>query len=143
MPEPSPLADTVALVTGASSGLGRATAHALARGGATVGLIARGADDLDAVAGELTAEGAGAIALPCDLADAGGLENAVERLGSEVGPVSVLVNAAATDAPGPVTELSVEAWDRVQAVNLRAVFVLCRLTVPGMVAAGQGTIVNV
>jgi NADP-dependent 3-hydroxy acid dehydrogenase YdfG len=142
-PETIPLAGSVALVTGASSGLGRATAHALAREGAALGLIARSADDLVAVANELTAEGGRAIALPCDLADAGELENAVERLRSELGPVRVLVNAAATDAPGSVTELSVEAWDRVQAVNLRAVFVLCRLTVPGMVAAGQGTIVNV
>ena len=54
----------------------------------------------------------------------------------------VLVNAA-TDAPGPVSELGVEAWDRVLAVNLRAVFVLSRLVLPGMAEAGQGTIVNV
>jgi NAD(P)-dependent dehydrogenase (short-subunit alcohol dehydrogenase family) len=55
----------------------------------------------------------------------------------------VLVNAAATDAPGPVSELSVQAWDRVLAVNLRAVFLLSRLAVPDMVAAGKGTIINV
>jgi NAD(P)-dependent dehydrogenase (short-subunit alcohol dehydrogenase family) len=55
----------------------------------------------------------------------------------------VLVNAAATDAPGAVTDLSVEAWDRVLAVNLRAVFLLCRLAVRDMVEAGEGTVVNV
>jgi NAD(P)-dependent dehydrogenase (short-subunit alcohol dehydrogenase family) len=55
----------------------------------------------------------------------------------------VLVNAAGTDAPGPVAELSVEAWDRVLAVNLRAVFLVCRLAVPDMISAGQGTIINV
>lgn len=55
----------------------------------------------------------------------------------------VLVNAAGTDAPGPVSDLTLEAWDRVQAVNLRAVFVLCRLVLPGMADAGAGTIVNV
>jgi NAD(P)-dependent dehydrogenase (short-subunit alcohol dehydrogenase family) len=139
----SPLAGSVALVTGASSGLGRATSVALARGGAAVGLVARSAGDLANAADELVAEGGRALALPCDLADADALEKAVERVRGELGPVRVLVNAAATDAPGPVTELSVEAWDRVQAVNLRAVFVLCRLTVPDMVTAGQGTIVNV
>ena len=55
----------------------------------------------------------------------------------------VLVNAAATDAPGPVSELTAADWDRVMAVNLRAVFLLSRLVLPGMTGAGQGTIVNV
>lgn len=139
----SPLAGSVAVVTGASSGLGRATASSLARGGAAVGLITRSARDLAEVADELAGEGGRALSLPCDLADAGALEKAVERVHGELGRVRVLVNAAGTDAPGSVAELSVEAWDRVQAVNLRAVFVLCRLTVADMVAAGQGTIVNV
>jgi NADP-dependent 3-hydroxy acid dehydrogenase YdfG len=65
------------------------------------------------------------------------------RARGELGPVRVLVNAAGTDAPGPVLELGVDAWDRVLAVNLRAVFLLSRLVLPGMVSAGQGTIVNV
>lgn len=55
----------------------------------------------------------------------------------------VLVNAAGTDAPGPVSQLSVEDWDRVMAVNLRAVFLLSQLAVPDMIEAGQGTIINV
>lgn len=139
----SALSGSVALVTGASSGLGRATALALARGGAAVGLLARSAGDLAEAADELAGEGGRALAVPCDLADARELGRAVERVRGELGQIRVLVNAAATDAPGLVTALSVEAWDRVQAVNLRAVFVLCRLTVPDMVAAGQGTIVNV
>jgi NAD(P)-dependent dehydrogenase (short-subunit alcohol dehydrogenase family) len=139
----SALSGSVALITGASSGLGRATALALARGGAAVGLLARSGGDLAEVADELAGEGGRALAVPCDLAHAGELAKAVERVRGRLGPIRVLVNAAATDAPGRVTELSVEAWDRVQAVNLRAVFVLCRLTVPDMLAAGQGTIVNV
>jgi NADP-dependent 3-hydroxy acid dehydrogenase YdfG len=130
-------------VTGASSGLGRATAQELVRGGAKVALIARNAEDLGVVVDEISGQGGRAIAVPCDLADAAALADAVERVRGELGPIRVMVNAAATDAPGPVAELRVEAWDRVQAVNLRAVFVLCRLTVPDMVAAGQGTIVNV
>lgn len=65
------------------------------------------------------------------------------RPGRSLGPCAYLSNAAATDAPGPVSELSVEAWDRVLAINLRAAFLLSRLTIPDMIAAGQGTIVNV
>jgi 3-oxoacyl-[acyl-carrier protein] reductase len=143
MADASELSGSVALVTGASSGLGRATAHALVHAGARVALVARSADDLAAVANKLGGLGGRALAVPCDLGDARALEDAVARVRGELGPIRVLVNAAATDAPGPVTELRVEAWDRVMAVNLRAVFVLCRLAVPDMVAAGQGTIVNV
>lgn len=138
-----PLNGEVALVTGASSGLGRASAVALARAGAAVALVARSETDLAGVADALTAEGHVTLAVPCDLADATSLERAVQRVRDELGPVRVLVNAAGTDAPGPVSDLTLEAWDRVQAVNLRAVFVLCRLVVPGMADAGAGTIVTV
>lgn len=138
------LSGQVALVTGASSGLGRATALALAGAGASVAVLARHAPDLAELADALTGDGGRrSLAVPCDLADGDSLGDAVERVAAELGPVRVLVNAAATDVPGPVAELSVEDWDRVQAVNLRAVFLLCRQVVPGMVAAGRGTIINV
>src|SRR5829696_10425966 len=100
------LADRVALVTGASSGLGRATARALARAGASVALVARSASDLAGVADEVRADGHPALPLACDLADADGLAQAVRKARDELGPVRVLVNAAGTDAPGPVSELS-------------------------------------
>jgi NADP-dependent 3-hydroxy acid dehydrogenase YdfG len=137
------LAGRAALVTGASSGLGRATARALARAGASVALLARSSSDLATAADELHEAGHGAVAVACDLADADTLARAVTEARDELGPFDVLVNAAGTDAPGPVSELSVEAWDRVLAVNLRAVFLLCRLVVPDMIDAGRGTIVNV
>jgi NADP-dependent 3-hydroxy acid dehydrogenase YdfG len=137
------LAGQVALVTGASSGLGRATALTLAEAGASVALLARGAEDLATVADALGSGGHRALAVPGDLADAAALERAVERVRAELGPVRVLVNAAATDAPGPVAGLAVGDWDRVLAVNLRAVFVLCRSVIADMIGAGQGTIVNV
>jgi NADP-dependent 3-hydroxy acid dehydrogenase YdfG len=138
-----PLSGQVALVTGASSGLGRATARALAQAGAQIALLARSEADLENVARALRADGHVGVPVACDLADPGGLERAVDRVRRELGPIRVLVNAAATDAPGPVTELALEAWDRVLAVNLRAVFVLSRLVLRDMAAAGQGTIVNV
>jgi NADP-dependent 3-hydroxy acid dehydrogenase YdfG len=137
------LADEVALVTGASSGLGRATAEALARAGASVALLARHGRDLASVAESLTSAGRRALPLACDLADTTAIESALQRVDAELGTVRVLVNAAATDAPGPVSELTPRDWDRVQAVNLRAVFLLCKLVVPGMTSAGRGTIVNV
>ena len=143
MHESAALAGEVACVTGASSGLGRATALALARAGASVALVARSGSDLASVADALREEGARALPLACDLADPDGLTTAVATARAELGPLRVLVNAAATDAPGAVSELTVEAWDRVLAVNLRAVFVLCQLAVPDMIEAGQGTIVNV
>lgn len=137
------LAGQMAFVTGASSGLGRATALALAGAGASVALVARSASDLTAVANELSGDGGRALPLACDLADDRGLAEAMRRAREELGPARVLVNAAATDAPGAVSELSVEAWDRVLAVNLRAVFLLSRLALPDMIQARQGTIINV
>jgi 3-oxoacyl-[acyl-carrier protein] reductase len=143
MSETAVLAGQLAFVTGASSGLGRATGRALGRAGASVALVARSASDLAGVADEVRAEGHAALPLACDLADADGLAETVRKARDELGPVRVLINAAGTDVPGPVSELSIDAWDRVLAVNLRAVFLLSRLAVPDMITAGQGTIVNV
>src|SRR5919202_112196 len=127
-----PLEDQTALVTGASSGLGRATSLALAGAGARVALLARSAADLADVADQLVAQGRMALPVACDLADADSLAAAMRHVEEELGPVRVLVNAAGTDAPGPVSDLTVEAWDRVLAVNLRSVFVLSRLVLGGM-----------
>ena len=189
-----PLAGRVALVTGASSGLGRATAVALAQAGADVALLARGRHDLEQVAAEVERAGrrglvlvadladaqalTGAVArvvealgrvdvlvnaagtdvpapvaelavqdfdrvVAADLADAQALTGAVARVVEELGRVDVLVNAAGTDVPAPVTELAVQDFDRVLAVNLRAPFVLAKAVFPHMRAAGGGTIVNV
>jgi NADP-dependent 3-hydroxy acid dehydrogenase YdfG len=143
MNETAVLAGQLAFVTGASSGLGRATARALGRAGASVALVARSASDLADVADEVRAGGHAALPLACDLADADGLAETVRKARDELGPIRVLINAAGTDVPGPVSELSIDAWDRVLAVNLRAVFLLSRLAVPDMITAGQGTIVNV
>jgi NAD(P)-dependent dehydrogenase (short-subunit alcohol dehydrogenase family) len=88
------LADRVALVTGASSGLGRPTALALARAGASVALVARSASELATVAGELRGNDRRALPIACDLADPDGLADAVRRTRDELGPLAVLVNAA-------------------------------------------------
>ena len=136
------LAGQAALVTGASSGLGRAAALELAREGAAVALLARDTAALQDVAGEVDQLGAVALPVGADLADEDALTGAV-GLASSLGPLTILVNAAGTDVPGPAADLATSDWDRVLAVNLRAPFLLARTTFPLMRAEGHGTIVNV
>ncbi|MFD2081275.1 SDR family oxidoreductase [Actinopolymorpha cephalotaxi] len=87
--------------------------------------------------------GGTATAIPADLSDLASTTAAVERVSSEIGAPRVLVNAAATDAPGPAEDLAVEDWERVVRVNLTAPFLLAKLAFPYMRQAGGGTIVNV
>jgi NADP-dependent 3-hydroxy acid dehydrogenase YdfG len=136
-------ADRVAIVTGASSGLGRATAVRLAADGYRVALVARGAEALNEVADHIVGAGGHARAVPTDLADAAATHDAVRVTADAWGRVDAVVNAAATDAPGPVTATDDAAWNRVLAVNLTAPFVLARAAFPLMLARGGGTIVNV
>lgn len=136
----------VAVVTGASSGLGRATAVALAAAGARVALLARSASDLDDTLERIrSARGSdeAALAVPVDLADAEAVAQAIEDVRSRLGPVDILVNAAGTDVPGSIEQLDAAGWDRVLDVNLRAVFLLSRAVFPDMRARGGGTIINV
>src|SRR5215211_12052 len=132
-----------ALVTGASSGLGRATAIALAQAGADVALVARSAEELERAQEEVSKTGRRALTLPTDLAKEGGSAWAVEQTVEALGRIDVLVNAAGTDVPGTVEELDVEGWDRTLSVNLRAPFLLSKAAFPHMREAGGGTIVNV
>jgi NAD(P)-dependent dehydrogenase (short-subunit alcohol dehydrogenase family) len=133
----------LAIVTGASSGLGEATAVRLAGLGARVALLARSKAGLDRVAARISGAGGAAFAVPADLADPAAVVAAAGRLVSGSGPPRVLVNAAATDTPGPAEELPVTDWQRVLTVNLTAPFLLSRAVLPHMRAAGGGTIVNV
>ena len=138
-----PLTGRTAVVTGGSSGLGRATAVALAQAGADVAVLARGSDELDDTAAQVRSEGRRAAAVVVDLADAAAVEQAAAQVLDELGGIDVLVNAAGTDVPGPVAELDVDSWNRVLDVNLRASFLLARAAWPHMVAAGGGTIINI
>jgi 3-oxoacyl-[acyl-carrier protein] reductase len=133
----------IALVTGASSGLGRATAIALSRAGADVAIVARSEEELDSVRGEITKIGRRALALPVDLASVDDTTEAVRQSVEELGRVDVLVNAAGTDTPGTVEALDIEGWDRTLAVNLRAPFLLSKAAFPHMREAGGGTIINI
>jgi NADP-dependent 3-hydroxy acid dehydrogenase YdfG len=98
------LAGTVALVTGASSGLGRASAHALAQAGAAVALVARSADNLAAVADQIVTAGGRGVPVRADIADAAQVASAVEQARAELGPIGVVVHAAGTDVPASIEE---------------------------------------
>jgi len=143
MSEQGPLEGKVALVTGASSGLGRAAAIALAGAGADVALAARSKDELEGAKAEISELGHRALTLPVDLASETDTAQAVGRTVEAFGRVAILINAAGTDAPGTVEELSVEGWDRTLDVNLRAPFLLSKAAFPHMREAGGGIIVNV
>jgi len=137
------LAGRVAIVTGASSGIGRAVAAELVRGGAQVVLAARRATELAAVAGELDAAGPGrAVAQPTDVTDEKAIERMVARAIAEFGRVDILVNAAGLGGFGPVHRLDAELLDRVWAVNVRGAILCAKHVVPILAAQGQGAIVN-
>ena len=136
------LAGKACLITGASSGLGRSTVRAMAAAGAHVALVARSADDLDQAAEEAASDGR-MVTIPADLVDVDMNEHVVQRTVDELGRLDVVINAAATDVPKTVVELSAGEWDRVLAVNLRAPFLLAKHSFPHLRQAGGGTLVNV
>lgn len=134
---------STALVTGATSGLGRAVAVRLAREGVSVVLVGRRAADLAAVAGEVEALGVRALPIAFDLADSAGISDLVDGAARELGGLTVVVNAAATDAPGAAEHLALSDWERVVAVNLTAPFAIARAAMPHLRARGGGLIVNI
>ena len=138
------LTDRVALVTGASRGIGRALAVGLARAGADVVLAARSAAALEETAREVEAVGRRALACPTDLARPEDVVSLRERAERAFGRVDVLVNnAGVSEAVTPTEELSLEEWNRTIAVNLTGAFLCCRELGPAMVRRGKGAIVNV
>jgi NAD(P)-dependent dehydrogenase (short-subunit alcohol dehydrogenase family) len=137
------LAGTAVIVTGATSGLGRAVALRLAAAGANVALLGRTQRDLDNVSNEIEAKGVRALPVRVDLAFAARLAEIVDRAVRELGKLSVLVNAAGTDVPGSAGSLSLEQWERVLAVNLTAPFILTRAAMPHMRERGGGLVVNI
>jgi NADP-dependent 3-hydroxy acid dehydrogenase YdfG len=137
------MAVPVALVTGASAGIGRATAVALGRAGYAVGVCARRREPLDQLLDELRAEGIAAAGRPCDVASPGDVAALVEHIEDTLGPIAVLVNNAGIGIVKPFDELTLEEWDRTFATNVRSLYVVTHAVLPGMRARRDGFIVNV
>jgi NADP-dependent 3-hydroxy acid dehydrogenase YdfG len=138
-----PLADRVAIVTGAGRGIGRAVAEALARQGAAVVLAARTRAEIAAVAETIRNAGGRALAVPTDVTQDARVEALVDETVGELGRVDILVTAAGVAAFGPVASAKSADWDPMLAVNLRAVMLCCRAVLPPMLRQRSGTIVNV
>ncbi|MHA1552963.1 MAG: SDR family oxidoreductase [Alphaproteobacteria bacterium] len=128
----------VAIVTGASSGVGRAMARLFAAQGARVVLAARTADRLDALAAELAGDH---LVVPTDLARPDNVEALVARARDHFGRVDILIANAGQFTTGPAVEGDPAVWDEVLAVNVNSVFRLVRATLPGMIAARSGDII--
>lgn len=137
------LEDRVAVVSGASSGIGREIARALADAGAAVVLVARRGKELQAARGEIEAAGGRAATLEADLADRAGLRRAAAACADPFGPPDILVNAAGINIRKPMLEVSESDWDAVLAINLDAPFLLAQALAPAMIAKGWGRIVNI
>jgi NAD(P)-dependent dehydrogenase (short-subunit alcohol dehydrogenase family) len=132
-------ANKVAIVTGASTGIGRRTAELLAARGARVALFARSAEKLEAI----VRGNASMLAVHGDVAELACIERVFAATESRFGHVDVLVNNAGMIDPAPLVETTHEEWERMFAVNVHAVFRTCRRALPSMIERRAGAIVNV
>jgi gluconate 5-dehydrogenase len=132
-----------ALVTGGSSGIGRAVAGALARAGASVVVVARKESELAATVDELTADGARAAWVSGDLSTRDGVRTAAEDAVAVFGEPDILVNSAGINLRPPMGELDEDVWDATMAVNLEAPHLLGRRFGPGMAERGYGRIIHI
>ncbi|HEX2296435.1 MAG TPA: SDR family NAD(P)-dependent oxidoreductase [Actinomycetota bacterium] len=134
----------VALVTGASRGIGRAIALGLAAAGADVALASRSEGDLESVAKEIADLGRRSLVVPTDVGDRGQIERMVRRCTEELGGLDVLVNnAGGFNFLSPLVDVRPEGWDKILNLNLSSVFHATQLAARHMLASGRGSIVNI
>ena len=138
------LAGRVALVTGAATGIGRATALALAQAGASVAVNhLNQSQAATQLVQELATLGVRAAAFDADVTRAAEVTRLVGAVGAALGPVDVLVNNAGIILEKPLTETQEDEWDRLLAADLKSIFLVTRAVLPGMQARGRGAIVNI
>ena len=137
------LTGKVALVTGAGKGIGRALAVALAHEGVHVGLLARSANQLQAVAAELQALGVRTSMAAADVADEAAVNAAVTHLSRELGPVDILINNAGIGTFAKFLDMPVADWEHIIQVNLLGVYYTTRAVLPAMLARQAGDIINI
>jgi 2-deoxy-D-gluconate 3-dehydrogenase len=140
---PFSLEGRAAYVTGASRGIGRAIALALAAAGADVALAARSEGDLASVGAEIEAMGRRALVLPGDLTDAGVIAGGIERTIGELGLDIVVNNAGRLGHVGPLVELREDGWDKVLQLDQTSAYLVCRAAGPHQLAQGRGSVVNI
>ena len=137
------LSGKTAIVTGASRGIGKAIALALAANGAKVACVARSADKLKETADEIAAAGGTAEVHPCDVTDSEAVTKLVEGLAEKWGQVDIVVNNAGITADTLIPRMTDEQWDTVIATNLRSVFLFTRVASQVMMRKRTGRIINI
>ncbi|HMN84649.1 MAG TPA: glucose 1-dehydrogenase [Bauldia sp.] len=137
------LTGRIALVTGSSRGIGLAIAEVLLAAGAEVILNARGKAELEATRARLAAKGGKVHAVSFDVADPAAVEENIARIESDIGPVDILFNNAGIQRRIPFTDIPVETWREVMAVNLDAVFYVGQAVARRMAPRGRGKIINI
>ena len=143
-----PLAGRMAVVTGASSGLGARFARVLSEAGAAVAVMARRTDRLEALVAELNAAGGKAAAFALDVADTAAIGPALDQAEAALGPLSIMVNNAGVGGDGMAMDMTVETFDQTMAVNVRAVYfgaveAAKRMIASGVAEAGEARIINI
>lgn len=133
----SPLKDTVALVTGSSSGIGTATARRLAEEGASVALVARRRERLEALAAEIEEAGGTALVVEADITDRAQAEAAVQKTVERFGRLDTLVNNAGLMLLGPVVGADVDEWERMIAVNVKGLLYTTRAALPHLLQSAE------
>lgn len=131
-----------ALITGAASGIGRATALLFAQEGAAVSVVDRDKAGGQAVAKTILDEGGQAVFVHCDVTCAADCERAAQKTVDQLGGIDILFNNAGIIRRATVLDTTEEEWDRVMAVNVKSVFLLSKYVIPAMATAGGGTIIN-
>lgn len=137
------LTGKVAVITGASSGLGADAALAYAEAGAKVALLARRAEKLETVKADILAKGGQAITVLCDVTDESSVENAFATVVKEYGRIDILLNNAGVAVRGGVDSMSVEDWDKSFDTNVKGIFLASKFAIPHMKANNYGKIVNI
>jgi 2-hydroxycyclohexanecarboxyl-CoA dehydrogenase len=133
----------VAVVTGAGSGMGRAIGQRLAGNGHRLAALDLNAGAVEGLADTIRAGGGEALGLGVDVSDRAAVDAALDKVRSEFGPVEIMVTSAGIDEFQPFTEITIEAWDRMLAVNLTGTFHCLQAAVPDMLAAKWGRIVTI
>lgn len=138
------LKDKVAIITGASKGIGAATARRMGELGVKVVLCARSQDAIKTIADEINASGGSAIAIACDVADYNQVNSAIAQTIMKFGKIDIVVNnAGLIDPIGRITDIIPADWGKVIDVNVKGIYNMLHAALPGMEARGEGTIINI